>query len=774
MSNIKLDLSKFKHISSDGKTTKLRHQDGHFLVLAHGALKDKNMKAQLEALSSMGKNAQTSDQANQMQDEKRVKMADGGKPDDGPSWVQSAKEMPGDFARAMKPANLAENTKLMYDSMSALAHGNPGVDSKGVYHAPDKKAEGGKVEVPNARYNDPKAEVKECGRKMSEGAMSGGPSLSQGLQNAKSEIQHVFGYADGGDVETLKAKDPSFSQPMPKQSDDMGPPGYDNSVAPAVDPGEQPRMPAAAQAPEVPKSQVETQKIYNSLVTGNARPEEQGTKAWAIFGPNGEPPKSFDANAWSLAEKQAEKMQIDSSQASQQKAQQIEQDNQVRARAGLPPIPVPGINMSDGIPAGAQPSPAEPQSQSMPPPQQVQQPDVSSAVNDSQGMLESGYNQKLASIEQQSQAQQQVGQEQQAALERNAQSQQNAQIQFKQHYDALEAERQNHIHDIQSGYIDPNQYWTGDKNGNGSHSKIATGIGMILAGFNPTNSPNAAVNFLKFQMEQNLQAQQANLGAKQNLLTANLRQFGNLKDAQDMTRLMQSDLMQNELQQAATKATTPMAKAAALSAAGQLKMEAAPMFQQFALRRAIMSSASNPNDPGATGHMIAQMRVLNPEMAKEMESRYVPGVGMAGIPVTPEVRQKLIAHQALDSTIKDLQKFVVTHTTLMPGTPDYVRGAQKALDLQTKIREGKLNTVYREGEQPLLDKFVKSNPAGIMKNLVTIPQLKELANSNAREFNTLKQAYSLPVTQATPEEQFKTVNGVKYKRGPNGEAIRVK
>jgi hypothetical protein len=278
-------------------------------------------------------------------------------------------------------------------------------------------------------------------------------------------------------------------------------------------------------------------------------------------------------------------------------------------------------------------------------------------------------------------------------------------------------------------------------------------------------------------MEQNIKAQEANLNSRQNLLAANLKQFGNLKDAKEMTRMMQADILTNELQKAAATAQSPMAKAEALNAAGKLQMEFAPMQQQFAMRRAMMQLANDPNGSkdGAIQQMISYKRALGDHAgAKELEDHYVPGVGYSpNQPIPQPVREKLIAHQEMDKQLKDLYSFVHSHNTLIPGTPAYVQGQQKAMALQTMIREGMLNTVYREGEQPLLDKMIQSNPAGILKTLKTIPQIGELTHQNEMKFNTLKQAYGLPVHQAA-EPQYKIVKGIKYMRGPNGEAIKVK
>ncbi len=471
-------------------------------------------------------------------------------------------------------------------------------------------------------------------------------------------------------------------------------------------------------------------------------------------------PSDFDPTKWQEARKQ--QSTEDEAQAAQTVAaqQKIIADNQARVDAGLPPLPVPNVPQGEGPPMPQQDAGI---AQGMPQPGALtgganSAPQANSM--DPMNMLESGYNAKLAGINAQAQAQGAMGIEQQAALQRSQLAQQTAQDQYKQHYDELDAERQGLIKDIQNGHIDPDKYWSGGSNGEGGHSKIAAGIGMILAGFNPTNRPNAAIDFLKHQMDMNLQAQKENLASKNNLLSANMRQFGNLKDAMDMTRIMQHDIMENELQQAAAKATSPLAKAAAMQAAGQLKMESAPMFQQFAMRRALMNMAGNtgnggdPSDTSVQEHQIAMMRVLNPEMAKEMETRLVPGVGMAKIPVPQEIRTKLADHQVFETSLKDLEHFVKTNTTLIPGTPAYNTGAQKALTLQSMIREGKLGTVYREGEQPLLDKFINSNPAGAMRMMKTLPQITELLHANTRDVDNLKRSVGLPVkAQVDPRVQ---------------------
>lgn len=400
------------------------------------------------------------------------------------------------------------------------------------------------------------------------------------------------------------------------------------------------------------------------------------------------------------------------------------------------------------------------------------------SMGDYAGMLQGGFNKQMAGISDQQTAQMQLGKDQEAALAKNVQAQEQAKSEYKGQYDKLEAERQAHMADIQNGHIDPNKYWTGDANGNGSHSRVASAIGMILAGFNPTSKPNAAIDMLKYQMDQNIRAQEANLNSNQNLLSANLKQFGNLRDATDMTKLMQADIIHNQLLQASAKAQTPFAKAAAEQAAGKLMQEFAPLQQQIAMRQSMMKLADagngDPSNTAAAEHMIAYARMTNPEVAKEMESRLIPGVGMAKVPVPETVRQELVAKQSLNSAAQDLMQYSHKHTNIVPGTAEYNYGVSKAMALQQKVREGMLGTVFRESEKPLLEKFVNENPAGAMKSLSTIPQLKAIMDSNNMGLNTLKQSVGLPTQQQQASPEYKTVNGVKYMRGPNGQAIPVK
>lgn len=683
---VALDFKQFKHVSSDGKTTKLKHQDGHFLVLSHKSLSHEAQK-QLGALSKVTAENVSHSEHSQSNANNERQMSNGGKVVDKSQSNENA----------MLPESEARDKAVQYGKGEAPTRSASQVLQDAAanwWDAPQKKAEGGDVEE---RVHAPDN--------------YGKPEAIRDISSVPDEA-----IAD---------------QPALDENEQL----IDKSAAVPLQ--------AAAQS-QVSNDRVEVQKLYNSIVSGNPNnsASQINTRPWAVFGPNGEPPKAFDANSWTQAEQMAEKLKSDATGVSQEKQGQIQADNEVRMRAGLPPMEVPAGAIQPPQPKGN----IEPQASSMAQSMPEQQDSMQAGMGNQADLMQQGYQNEMAGVQGMAKAEGGLGQEQAKAYNTNIEAGNNAQLLFNERYKALEAERQAHMADIKNAHIDPDKYWN-------NHSKIAAGIGMILAGFNPSGTPNAAIQYLQHQMDQNIEAQKQNLNSQQNLLAANLRQFGNAKDAVDMTRLMQADIMQNALGKAAAEAKNPMAQQAALIAQGKLQKEYAPLQMQMAMRQAMTKIAQNPSgdparDVATANHMVSYFRASGMlDQAKEMESRIVPGVGVATIPVPEATRTQLVAHQQLDNAAKDLYKWASTHSTIVPGTAEYNVGAQKAQALQQMYRHGQLHTVYREGEQPLLDKVVNGNPAGFLKYFSSLPKLKEVIEQNDRQANILKQSSGLRPAQ---------------------------
>lgn len=225
-------------------------------------------------------------------------------------------------------------------------------------------------------------------------------------------------------------------------------------------------------------------------------------------------------------------------------------------------------------PVAVAPQPGQPTAGEVPSPQQPPS-------------MMGGYQKEMAGFNAEANAEGQEGKEQAAALQNQVVKQQNAAQQYQSNYNSLEQERQAFMSDLQKQHIDPNHY-VGSKDTIG---KVSTAIGLILGGMGGglLGQENPALKFLNAQIDRDIEAQKVNMGNTHNLLSANLHQFGNMRDAADMTRVMQSDIIANQLKMAAAKAQDPMAKARALKAAGQLEMSAAPTFQQLAMRQTLMN-----------------------------------------------------------------------------------------------------------------------------------------------------------------------------------------
>lgn len=720
-SKIKLDLRNFKHLKSDKQTTTLRHKDGHEITLHHPSLSPESAE-QLRSLSNIAKDART---PLEQDDAKHDKYAKGGEVN--PKLEQS-KETPSlDYNKIRKEKREMNNKEANTPKRHAeggevcYACGGP-VHFDGGGKVPASRGE--------AEHSDPNANNRDVANASRRGGSTAQTSKAANYVSNPSSIVDTIknAWAQGGEVKQYAEGDvvdpnPSFASRIGSFVGDTVVPGVDQAFHDATAP-----IRAAGQG---------VHEFGQGLRTsmGNQTPED-------VAEIQGKQPQATEVTPEAVAATQA---QADAS-AQDQKA--VQADMVARAADQN------ATKASGGQPTGLQSG--------------IQSPAMG---------LQSGINQQIQGLNQQAAAQGKLGEQQADVLAQKADQQMVAQKTFKESFDALNQERQNHIHDIQNGYIDPDQYWNGhtDTEGNtvGGHSKIASAIGMIIAGFNPSTKPNAAIEFLNKQLEMNLQAQKETLGAKKSLLESNLRQFGNIRDAMDMTRVMQNDMVANQLQAAAAKAQSPIQAAIAKQAAGKIITDTAPLAMKLSAMQSI-SKLTQSGDTGAIGPVIAQLQAYYPEMGKTVSEAYVPGVGVSSslTPIPASVRDEIVAHKKLDDAANDLLAFSKSHTTINPMSKDYKIGAQKAEILQQMVREGMLGTVFRESEKPLLQKMVDSNPAGVFKLISTEPKLRTLLEGSRMQLNALKKTYGLPIDssqqQHQEQPQVKTMNGVQYQKVQGG------
>lgn len=403
----------------------------------------------------------------------------------------------------------------------------------------------------------------------------------------------------------------------------------------------------------------------------------------------------------------------------------------VKGLVGAPPADAsqpPNVQQADQI---APPPPAAAQA--------MQQTPVTQDVNPSPIMR--GIEEEKQGLEEQYKAGAAQAQGQYAALQHDQETRDQAMGNYQARAQSLEDERQGFQQDLQNQHVDPRHYL----NSMGTLGRISSAIGLILGGgaAGATGGPNQALQMLQSNIDRDIQAQQANIGVKQSLLTANLRQFGNLRDAADMTRVMQNDAVLHQMQMAAAKAGTQAAHGNYLQAKGALDQKSAMLMATLGARQTINSSNSGKME---VDHALNVLRMVDPTQAKEVEARYVPGMGIASVPVPQEVRSQLVERSTLSNSINNLIAFQKKYGGTLEGMADpTVRAAGEALakQVQDQYRRGNQQGVFKESEAKFVNGVIADSPSSLFSKYTKLPGYRMAAQINQGNLNQLKAGYGL-------------------------------
>lgn len=86
----------------------------------------------------------------------------------------------------------------------------------------------------------------------------------------------------------------------------------------------------------------------------------------------------------------------------------------------------------------------------------------------------------------------------------------------------------------------------------------------------------------------------------------------------------------------------------------------------------LMAATSNSASPGAEGEKLSQLNLLqriNPELYKQEQAKYIPGVGMASIPVSEDDRKVLTTYDDLGKKIQAARDFADNKATILAQVP---------------------------------------------------------------------------------------------------------
>lgn len=428
------------------------------------------------------------------------------------------------------------------------------------------------------------------------------------------EASHQFTAKSAGQAEErARAADPQFQPQFPDAS----------KQAPVVINVGQPQQPPPQQAQPPAQPAIPEAKMVNGV------PFKNGTIDWDQYylrtaGVPVETKMKALKNVQSdqAAEKANADYKVQQQQAAAQKAMEY---NQMAAQMGLPSVDVPNAPPM----AAPQTPPPAPVSPEAPAQAQASLPSDPYGTQAYQDYLLKGVQGQTGGLETEAKEQQKLGEAQAKVFADQAAAQQAQVKSYQDHYNEIDQERKNFQTDLQNAHVDAKRFL----NSMGVGSKVSTGIGLILGGMGGglTHQGNPALDFLNKQIDRDIQSQRDEIGKTENLLSANMRQFGNLKDATDMTRVMQMDIVKNQLADAAAKAQGPLAKARADQAIGQIDQQIAPIMAQMAMRKSLTSpqaAGGAAQDPASQIRMQSMMGFIPKEHVEPMFKELKEAEGM--------------------------------------------------------------------------------------------------------------------------------------------------
>lgn len=533
----------------------------------------------------------------------------------------------------------------------------------------------------------------------------------------------------------------------------------DTTNAYAVNPtnSEDPSIAPPSTTPQVDNTTKQKRDIYNSLLmtpskgneSGNAAPEHSNDEA---FGPNGEPPKAFNPNVWQQAESTFKTNSAAKTLASTAEAQKINQTNEARLAAGLPPVPnAPAMNLSPKQGGVGGPTPAGTPDPADQPPKQKSLGDQMMAPL--QAASSAGY----SAADAQEEADRIQGQAADRSLKDNIKLQEDAYKQFQGEYTKTKDLQDKAIAELSGdkGQVDPKHY----VNNMSTMQKMGTVIGLIGGGMfsATTGQQSPALAMLQNHIQQDIDAQVKNIHTKASLVGYFKDQIGSTQAAQLMATNTLQGILKDKLLKAATDATDPQARARYFKAAQEMLQVMGPQTMKIGAMQ-MAASIRNETDPKKQEAKINMLDQLAPEIAAPLRAKLVPGIGVAAIDVDPSVREGMIAKQQFLALADEYKKLIEAHPMgILPLTPEARQAQSLGAKLTGAYREATHGGVYKQSEQHFIEGAVPSDPGKFMAKYTALPQIQQLIKDANRDFDIQKSAYGLPTKAPIQIQKSKPV-----------------
>lgn len=337
--------------------------------------------------------------------------------------------------------------------------------------------------------------------------------------------------------------------------------------------------------------------------------------------------------------------------------------------------------------------------------------------------------------------------------------------------------------------------------------KIGSIFGLMLGGFGSglSHQSNALLEAMNNEIKNDLEAQKESSANTQNFLKINQediakRAGANLNEQQAKSMgfaMAQTQMMQSSFHSLVNQVNKMPEGPQKQAAQQQLGMIYQQMGQHISniqdAASGVVGLQSLLNPQGAGDQSNEQqfqqksnaLKMLGPQgeaKSKDLEAKHIPGIsGYASEPLDKEYKDSVNSGIQFDQKLHRFIDWTKSHSgSLNPS--DMRTGQAMAAELQGAYRQATHGGVYKEGEQNFISKIIDSNPTKFFNSIRVLPQLNAVANENKSRLDQLLiskgfKGYEAIQQRAQTEQsatQVKIVNGVKYMRGPNGEAVPVK
>jgi hypothetical protein len=259
----------------------------------------------------------------------------------------------------------------------------------------------------------------------------------------------------------------------------------------------------------------------------------------------------------------------------------------------------------------------------------------------------------------QAEAKSQAALDQQLAMDESMKDLQLEQLRYDTKVRALDQKKEALVKDIQTGKIDPTRAYSNMSTGN----RVMAGISILLGGLSQGLTgakSNPAMDVINNAVDRDIDAQKAELGKKQNLLSVNLHEYGTLKDALAATKMQIMTVAQTQVNMAAAKAGSKQALAAAQMFNADIDLKMAAIKQQLAASQAMSEKL---NQPGGLSYK--DVSKLNQELQDKMvqlpNGNYMPAFNKESASKVKDIQSEIYR---VKDTLSQARKFMEQGSSL--------------------------------------------------------------------------------------------------------------